>query len=802
MNPDLFRSYLQIAFRSILTNKSFSAINIGGLGLAIAVVMLIGLWVKDELAFNKYHKHYDRIGQVLIKSIDNGEGFVNGTVSLPLGLALQSGYRQHFSQVVMSTGSQEHVLSQGGHKVNQTGRFMQNQAPDLMTLQMIRGNPGGLSDIHSIFLSKSLATSLFGDADPMNQLVTIDNQVAVKVSGVYQDLPKNTHFNEVKFIAPWDLFISSKSHEWLEKTRIAWNNNFLHIYVVLAGNTDFKTASLRIKNVKLNHVDKAYATARKPEVFIYPMSRWNLYAKFENGVNVPSDKLQSIYYFGLIGLFVLLLAIINFMNLSTARSEKRAREVGIRKAIGSVREQVIAQFFTESILTVALSFVLAVLLVVFMLPSLNGLADRSLAFPATNLLFWLGTIAFGLFTSLLAASYPALFLSSFHPAKVLKGNIRVGQFASLPRQLLVVTQFTVSISLIIGTLIVFQQMKFVQNRPIGYDSDGLIYIRMKTDELHNHHQAFRDDLLRTGAVAEVAESNGSINELGSNNTGVSWQGKDPDSPLTRAFGTIGVSQGFGKTVRWQLTKGRDFYHSGDSAATVVNEYAVKLMGLKDPIGERIKRGNKTYTIIGVINDVLMESPYEPVSPTMFYLQNQDTRTVSIKMSSDVSVTQALAQIENVFYRYAPEVPFDFTFADDDYAKKFASMARIAKLVTFFALMAIFISCLGLFGLASFVAERRTREIGIRKVLGASVPNLWQLLSKDFVVLVLISCVIATPIAYYFMSVWLEKYTYRTEMHWWVFAGTALAALLITLLTVSYQAIRVALINPVKSLRAE
>lgn len=802
MNRDLLRNYFRIALRSILKSKGFSAINIGGLALGMAVVILIGLWIYDELNFNKYHRNYGSVGQVLVKSIDNGEGFVNEAMSLPLGMKLHSDYRENFKHIVMSTGSEEHIVSHGERKISQTGRFMEGGAPEMLSLEMKAGSVTGLDEIHTVLISESLAKSLFGDSDPLDELVKIDKQLDAKVTGIYRDLPKNTQFSDVKFIAPLNLFIASKSDDWREKARSAWNNNFLQIYVQLADNTDFRQTSLKVKDLKINNVDKEYALARKPEVFIYPMSKWNLYSKFENGVNVTSDKLRSIYYFGTIGLFVLFLACINFMNLSTARFETRAKEVGVRKAIGSVRQQLMAQFLTESIFTTSLSFFLSILLVLLMLPHFNSIAGKSVAIPAANPMFWVGIIAFCLFTGLLSGSYPALFLSSFQPVKVLKGSVSAGRFALLPRKLLVVIQFSVSIALIIGTLIVFHQMKFVRDRPIGYETNGLIYISMKTDDLHKHHQAFREQLLRTGVVEEMAESNGSINELGSNNNGISWKGKDPGVPLARAFGTIGVSHGFGKTVGWQFSKGRDFSNAGDSSSTIVNEQAVKMMGLKDPIGEMIRRGNMTYTIIGVIKDVLMESPYEPVSPTMFYLQNKDTRTVSIKMKKDVGVSQALAKIEKVFDHYAPGVPFDYRFADGDYGKKFDSIMRISKLVTFFAILAIFISCMGLFGLASFVAEERTKEIGIRKVLGASVTELWQLLSKDFVSLVAASCVIATAIAYYFMGDWLQRYTYRTEMHWWIFAGTCIGAIAITLVTVSYQAVRVALINPVISLKAE
>jgi ABC-type antimicrobial peptide transport system permease subunit len=494
------------------------------------------------------------------------------------------------------------------------------------------------------------------------------------------------------------------------------------------------------------------------------------------------------------------------MNLSTARSEKRAKEVGIRKSVGSLRQQLIAQFFSESYLIVAFAFFLSLLLVQLILPFFNEVADKKMVILWSSPLFWAAGLGFILFTGLIAGSYPAFYLSSFQPVKVLKGTFRVGRFASIPRKVLVVMQFTVSIALIIGTIIIYQQIQYAKNRPVGYDRNHLVTVPIKTEEIKKHYDAFRNTLLNTGAVEELAATDCPLTDTYITNSGFRWQGKDP--AMSEEFVTLRMTPEFGKMINWQIIEGRDFSKdfATDSSAFILNESAVKYMHLKNPIGAIVRWGldkdGTDFKVIGVVKDLVTQSPYQPVKQTIFVMNYKSAGYVTLKINSKINASLALSKIQAVFQKYDPANQFEYKFADREFARKFGNEERIGKLATSFAILAIFISCLGLFGMASFMAEQRIKEIGVRKVLGASVFNLWRLLSKEFVYLIIISLLIASPLVYYFIHDWLQQYNYRTGISWWNFAATGVVTLVITLLTVSYQSVKAALMNPVKSLRAE
>lgn len=794
----MISNYLKVARRNLAKNKMYSFINITGLASGMAVAMLIGLWLFDELSFNQSFQNHARIAQVMQTQNLGGIISTHQSVPAPMGKELRLSYGGYFRHIVSSTREESHILAFKNLKFNKPGRFMEPGAPEMLSLEMVSGSRAGLSDPASVLLSESAARSLFGYENAVDKVLKIDNELAVKVTGVYHDLPHNTTFANTSFIAPWELFITRVAYG--NKNKDQWNNNFTEVFVQLADRAEIASASSAIGPVRLN---KLTGTARdtKALAFLHPMDRWHLYSNWQDGFNT-GGRIQYVWLFGIVGAFVLMLACINFMNLSTARSEKRAREVGVRKAVGSLRGQLIGQFFSESFLVVFIAFVIAVALAQLAMPFFNNMADKKMAIPWGNPVFWALALGFCVLTGLLAGSYPAFYLSSFKAVNVLKGTFRAGRLAYIPRQVLVVVQFTVSVTLIIGTVMVFRQIHYTKDRPVGYDRSGLVMIDMPTLDIHNHFESFRNELLETGAIVEVTKTTTPLTEKRQNETGFTWRGKDMNRD--RPFVTFGVTEEFGKTVGWKIKQGRDFsrQYSTDKLAVILNEEAVRFMGLENPVGETVTWGNQPLHVVGVVEGMVMESPYEPVQHAIYYIAPWPARVVTMRLRPGMGAPDALAKVERVFRKYAPAVPFDYRFLDQEYDAKFRSEERIGNLAGFFTVLAVFISCLGLFGLASFVAAQRTREIGVRKVLGASVWSVWTLLSRDFALLVVVAMLIASPVAYYILTSWLQKYEYHTGLPWSVFAWTGAGALAITLLTVSFQSLKAALMNPVKSLRTD
>ncbi|MGH2562945.1 MAG: FtsX-like permease family protein, partial [Ginsengibacter sp.] len=625
----------------------------------------------------------------------------------------------------------------------------------------------------------------------------IDDMPPVTVTGVYKDFPNNSTFAGLNFISTWDLLYNNS--DGIKHNDDPWRPNFTTLFVQLNKNADISAVDERIKDAKLKRLN-AHLAQKKPALFLQPMSKWHLYSEFKNGVNTGGD-IQYVWMFGIIGLFVLLLACINFMNLSTARSEKRAKEVGIRKTIGSLRRQLVIQFFSESFLTATFAFAFAVLLAWLSLPFFNEVANKTISIPWYNLFFWLAGIVFILLTAFIAGSYPAFYLSSFRPVKVLKGTFKAGRYAAIPRKVLVVIQFSVSVALIIGTIIVYKQIQFAKDRPIGYSRNNLLNIPTLNSSIHDHFSVVKDELMQTGVITSVAESQSPTTGIWNSTSGFSWPGKDPN--LSTDFGVVNASYDYGKTVGWQLKEGRNFSKDfADTSSLILNEAAVHFMGLKNPVGQRVTWWDQPYTIIGVIHNMVIESPYDEPRPIIYGIASDPGNMALLRIAPSVSAHDALSKIEPIFKKFNPDQPFEYKFVDDEYEKKFDNENRIEKLAGVFAVLAIIISCLGLFGLTSFVAEQRKKEIGVRKVLGASVFNVWNLLSKDFVRLIIISCIISVPLSYYFMDKWLQNYIYRTKISWWIFAAAVIGSLLITIMVVSFQAIKAAIANPVKSLRTE
>jgi putative ABC transport system permease protein len=795
----MFKNYFRIAFRNLIRNRFSSAINIGGLAIGMAVAILIGLWIGDELSFDHVHTRHNRIAVVLQnQNLSGGIQTWNGQ-AMQLGPVLTKDYGNLFKYVVRDGGTRKYLVTYGNKQVKYNADYMDPQAIDMLSLHMVKGNTSALQYLSSVIISETVAKGLFGSDDPMGKEIKVDNNYLVKVTGVYTDLPDNSSFNGIDFISPFALQIKVEHREGSE-----WGNSWVSTYVLLNDHVEMNRASAAIKNVKWQYSpgDRRF----KPELFLQPMNRWRLYSDYENGVCV-GGRIKFVRLYAIIGVFVLILACINFMNLSTARSEKRAKEVGIRKAIGSMRGQLIRQFFSESLVVAVIAFVVAIALVQLMLSPFNEIAQKHIRIPWDQPLFWMAGVCFTVLTGLLAGSYPALYLSSFRPVKVLKGTFRVGPMASLPRKILVVLQFTVSVILIIGTIAVFHQIQYAKDRPVGFNRDGLITVAKQSMDFTSHLPTLRSMLKQTGMVDDIAGSESTPANTYVNNMGLTWKGKDPS--LQESFVTNGITPEYGKVTEWQIIDGRDFRpgYATDSAAFVINEAAAKYMRLDHPVGERMQWShNGAFTIIGVVKDMVSQGPYDPAAPMIFFMSSSldfsHLNNLNIRLHPGVSMTSALAFIGQVFKKIDPQDPFEYQFADEEIAKKFGDEEQIGRLAVLFTVLAILISCLGLLGLSAFVAEQRTREIGVRKVLGATVFNLWQLLSREFVGLVGMSLLIGGPIAWWCMHAWLGNYQYHAGLSWWIFAATALGAIGITLLTVSWQAIRAALANPVKSLRTE
>lgn len=787
-------NYLKSSWRNIRRNKLYSFVNISGLAMGLSVAMLIGIWVWDELSFNKYHTRYDRIGQ--------GWQFVSfgakktdyNSVPVPLAAELRNKYPE-FELVSVASYNRTALISKGDKILSREGMYVEDGFVEMMSVRLLSGSPHALKDSRSVLISESMSNGLFKNENPLHQTIRLNNKEDVVIRGVYEDFPDNSTFHGVNYLAPWELNVST--NEYAKRANNEWDENSFQIFTLLKPGISFEKVSLKIRDIRMKMENPP---GYKPEFFIHPMRKWHLYGNFEDGANV-GGLIKTVWLFGLAGVFVLLLACINFMNLSTARSEKRAKEVGIRKTIGSLRSQLINQFFTESVLNAFIGLILALIITKLSFPFFNDIAGKNLDILWNQPVFWLVALGFAWITGILSGSYPAIYLSSFQPVKVLKGSFKAGRSSGLFRKVLVVFQFTVSVVLMIGTGIVYSQIQYAKDRDLGYNKAQLIEINMLTPELIAQSDALRSDLLNTVAVADVAKSEASITTEYGGTTNISWKGKAQDSkPLVIG---LRVSYDFGKTIQWKIDQGRDFSRDFglDSSSIIINQSAAKLMNLSNPLSEVIQYSGKTYSIIGIAEDMIRDDPFKAIKPTVFVLNNSASN-ILIRIKPNADLQASLKEIEHVFKKHDPSSLFDYKFADKSFEVKFINENRIARLAGFFAFLAIFISCLGVFGLVSFMAEQRIKEIGIRKVLGASVGNVWHLLTRDFILLVFISLIVGSPLAYYLMNGWLRNFEYRIEITWEIFIVVSLLALVITLITVSFQALKAAIANPLKNLRSE
>lgn len=786
----MYKSYLKIGWRNLLKNKGYSAINICGLALGMVVVMITGFWVYDEMTFNRYHKNYDQITQVVNHVSLDGETVTYFSLPMPAAEELRTKYSNDF-QAVAATVLGDRIISYEEKVFTKRGCFSDLAFAGIISLKIKKGDYRSFRDRSQVLLSESFAAVMFGAADPLNKQIRLGNS-DLSVIGVYEDLPHNSSFYGFNFIAPIEILFSDAA------AMNNWRSSSFQIYALLNPKANAEGVTAKIRNVLFDHTKEA----TRPQLDLNPMERWHLY-EFRNGQNVPG-RLELVIVVGITGIFILALACINFVNLSTARSMKRAKEIGVRKALGSLKGQLISQFLCESFLVSVFAVVPAVGATVMLLPWFNAFSGKDISFPVANPLFWIVVMGTTAVLGLMAGSYPAFYLSSIKPLKVLKGMVNAGNAASRPRRLLVVAQFGISVMLIMGTLVIYNQIQFVKARHIGYSLEGLISIPFMTKEVFSQYNALRIELLKTNAVEQVSQSSSPTTNIYSSADNLDWEGKDPNRQLL--FGTICVDPYFSEVVSWKIKSGRDFSAEipSDTTALIFNETAIRQMGLADPVGKTVRWHGKNWHIIGVVHDMVMTSPFGEPMPTVFMIDNRERpfNLMNIRLSANQPVAASLVEVENVFKKIAPKTPFEYRFADQEYADKFAAEETVGKLIFLFAALAIVISCMGLLGLASFVSEQRTKEIGIRKVLGASVLQVWQLISYEFVVLVCIASALALPVSWYLMSNWLLQYDYRMELSWHLPAAATGVAVVVTIVTVSYHALCAARMNPVVSLRSE
>jgi putative ABC transport system permease protein len=792
----MLKNYFLIGWRNLVRAAGFSLINIFGLAAGMSIALLIGLWIHDETSFNKSFQHYDRLTQVYHNIVFGEEEMTIGGIPYPMGAALKSNYAE-FEEVCMSSDVGNHILADGDTKLTESGIFVDPSFLKMFSVNVQEGTGDALKEIHSIMLSETLAQKLFGE-HAMGKMLKFDNQEQLLVTGVFDNFPPNSHFAEVQMLVPLEYMFASSPAQ--AKLRDSWESFELSCFTLLNPGVKADDVSSKIASLLF---DKASSDARaiKPKGFLFPMEKWHLHINFEDGGHAPA-RIRFVWMFGTIGVFVLILACINFMNLSTARSEMRSKEVGIRKVMGSVRRQLIRQFLAESMLVVLLSFLIALLVSWMLLPLFNDLAGKQIVFPWRAPQFYLLSFSFILITALFAGSYPALILSSFNPIQVLKGAFKAGRYAAVPRKVMVVFQFTISILLIIGTVVVFMEIQHAKDRPVGFDRAGIIHMAIRTKDLADaDYNILRSELISSAAVVNMAKSDFPITGAAAADASITWEGKDPDfRPL---IAMNGCSHDFPAANGFQFVDGRDFSRdfATDSVAVVVNEMAADLFGRDKALGMKLKFGpGKERQIVGIIKDQIRWTPFSKQSPHMYYVSYSMMGFFTIRLNTAMPTAEALKKVEEIIHRHDPNSPFDYKFQDEDYAKLFSNEERIGKLAAVFSVLAIAISCVGIFGLAAFAASQRIKEIGIRKVLGASVFKLWSMLSLEFVWLVLLAIAIAFPLAYYLTGQWLSQYDYRVDISWGIFGLTAGLALFVTLATVSYQALRAASMNPVNSLR--
>ncbi|MEI3802759.1 MULTISPECIES: ABC transporter permease [unclassified Chitinophaga] len=782
----MFKNYCRHGWRNLLKNKLSTLINIGGLSIGLATGIIILLWINGEVSYDAFHQHKAGIYQLMSNSYHDGRWFTGDATPAPLAEKMKLGFPEVKYTTRQAYGGQQ-LLSTGKKSIYQQSMYADPDYFNIFTFPAISGNPvTALQDPGAIILTESTAHRLFGDKDPIGSIIKHNNQHHLRVAAVIRDAPENSSI-QFDVVLPFRLY-ELENADWINR----WDNYRVGNIALLQPGSSVEGFNKKLKDSRI-----ANATDSINYLFAYPFTALHLHSGFKNG-KPSGGRIEIMLLLGTIGLFILLIACINFMNLSTARAERRAREVGVRKVLGASRITIILQFLIEALIITFGALLLGILLAKLALPGLNRISGKSISLDFMNWQIWTGLLLLLLFTGLVAGSYPAFFLSGFRPVKVLKGVISTNRGGGLFRKSLVTFQFIISIFLIITTIVIYKQLQYGENRPVGYNQDNLLEIPAR-GEMANKYLLLQEDLLRIPEIESVSAGTDDLLRFGGATDGIAWPGKTADQNFS--INITWVKYDWVKTAGLQLAAGRDFSpeYGRDSAGCLVNEAAVKKMGLKEPVIGTMLGNNP---IIGVVKDFVVNNPYRSSPPLVIYFGSGPMSHIFVRLRKTEHPETALAKIEAAIKKSNPEFPFEFSFTKEAYRKMFTGLRSSGFMLNWTSSLAILISCLGLFGLSTYLAERRSKEIGIRKIMGASVGRIWYMLAKEFLKPVFIAFVITVPLAVLAMQEALRNVDYRVSLQWWMFAAAGILTALIALLTISFQGTKAAMANPVKALQSE
>jgi len=784
----MFKNYLKISLRNLLRYRGYSFLNIAGLTVGMACFILLILWVNDEISYDRFHENFQNIYRIVVEKPSSNLLNISPRTPAPLASSL----KEEFPEIVHATLYDEvrWRIQQGDDKnsvFREEGGVTDPEFFKIFSFEFVRGDPEkAFINPLSVVLTEELAAKYFGNDDPVGKTIIFDEKYSCTVTGVLRNIPENSHIR-FSYLVPFE-FLTHRGQD-LD----TWTVSHFYTYVLLREESNFQ-----VVNRKVADILKRHSPNLENKLVFQPLKKIHLYSLDGGGLFI------YVYIFFAVALFILIIACVNYMNLVTAQNNTRAGEIGLRKVVGAQRSDIIKQFFVESILTSSLAIICALIIVYLVLPVFNNLSGKQIFLLTSGNIGILSAITgFILFVSIVSGSYPSLFLSSFHPVKILKGTLTQGIKRVIFRKVLVTLQFILSISLMIGAAIVAAQIHFIKNKNLGYEKENLIHLEMNIDSI-DQYETVKNELLNNPDIPKVTATNSRLIYLGMETTGIDWEGRNPDKKVNIQLRT--VDHDYLETFQMEMAQGRFFsreYPSDAAGGYIINEAAVKAMGIETPVGKWFSYGDKRGTIIGIVKDFHFHSLHDSIEPLVFFIDPNWSWYLFARINSE-NIAGALETLENNWERINPGKPFEYSFLNETINSLYGTEQQMGKIINYFTIIAVFIAGLGLFGLASFMAEQRTKEVGIRKVLGASVAEIIGLLTKEFLKWVIVANIIAWPLAYVVMKNWLHNFAYRMDLnaHLWIFLLSGLSALIIALLTVSYQAIRAALTNPAEALRFE